>query len=92
MIIESGVIIFAGLAFLLIKLPRRTMLILLGWPLTLDFAVSVLAYALHWGTFSGVMAAAVAGMLTSVFTTVARKAIGYIEGGKQVPGFFTFRV
>ena len=50
MIIESGVIIFVGLLLLFIKLPRLLALRLLGQPLALDLLVSVLAYALHWGT------------------------------------------
>lgn len=79
MIIESGIIIFIGLMFLAIKLPRRTALWLLGRPLTVDLLASVLAYILHWGTFTGVMAAAVAGLMCSGFTAVARYLFGYIE-------------
>jgi hypothetical protein len=89
MIIESGVIVFVGLLLLFIKLPRLLALRLLGQPLGLDLAVSVLAYALHWGTFSGVMAAAVAGLLCSGFTSAARWAIGYSKGGLVIPGVFT---
>ena len=85
MIIESGVIIFAGLLLLFIKLPRLLALRLLGQPLALDLVVSVVAYILHWGTFSGVMAAAVAGLMCSGFTAVARWAMGYSKGGKAVP-------
>ena len=79
MIIESGVIIFLGMLLLGIKLPRRTSLKLLGHPLALDLSVSILAYAMHFGTFSGVMAAAVAGLMCSGFTSCARYAFGYIE-------------
>ncbi len=86
MIIESGVIIFLGLAFLFWKLPRRTLLKLLNYPLALDLTVSVVAYALHWGTFSGVMAAAVAGMMCSGMTSLLRWWIGYIDHGVYVPG------
>lgn len=88
MIIESGLIIFLGFVFLAIKLSVRTQLHLLGYPLALDLAASVLAYILHWGTFSGVMAAAVAGMLMSLLTTGARKAIGYVDAGRYVRGWF----
>ena len=79
MIIESGIIIFAGLLLLFIKLPRRTGLKLLAYPLTLDLIASVLAYIIHWGTFSGVMAAAVAGLMTSGFTAGARWLFGWID-------------
>lgn len=91
MIIESGVIIFVGLLFIFIKLPRWLVLRMLGQPLALDIAVSVAAYILHWGTFSGVMAAAVAGLMCSGFTTVGRWALGYAKGGQVVPGAFTRR-
>ena len=86
MIVESGVIIFFGMLLLGIKLPRRISLRLLGNPLALDFSVSVLAYIMHYGTFSGIMAAAVAGMMCSGFTSVARYAFGYIENKRYHKG------
>jgi hypothetical protein len=89
MIIESGVIIFVGLLLLFIKLPRLLALRLLGQPLALDLVVSIAAYILHWGTFSGVMAAAVAGLMCSGFTAVGRWAIGYSKGGRVIPGVST---
>ena len=79
MIIESGVIIFLGMLLLGIKLPKKVSLKLLGRPLALDLGVSVLAYAMHYGTFSGIMAAAVAGLMCSGFTSGARYAFGYIK-------------
>lgn len=86
MIIESGVIIFIGLLLLAIKLPAHVTLRALGRPFAVDLSVSVIAYILHWGTFSGVMAAAVAGLMTSGFTTAARYAIGYIKDNTYYPG------
>lgn len=88
MIIESGVIIFLGLLLLGLKLEHKTSLTLLGRPLALDVTVSVLAFMMHFGTFSGVMAAAVAGLMCSGFTSFARYAFGYIRGGKYYPGKF----
>ena len=86
MIIESGVIIFLGLLLLGAKLPIRVSLILLGYPLALDVFVSALAFIMHFGTFSGVMAAAVAGLMCSSFTAIARYAFGYIQDDKYYPG------
>lgn len=86
MIIQSAFIIFLGMLFLAVKLPIRTTLKLLGRHLVLDIGVSALALILHWGTFSGVMAAAGAGLLCSVTTTLARWSIGYIVGNKYTPG------
>lgn len=86
MIIESGVIIFLGMLLLGLKLPTKTSLKLLGHPLALDLSVSAVTFFMHRGTFSGVMSAAVAGLMCSGFTTVARYAFGYIEGNKYFPG------
>ena len=86
MIIESGAIIFLGMLLLGIKLPKKVSLKLLGRPLALDLSVSVLAYAMHYGTFSGIMAAAVAGLMCSGFTSVARYAFGYIKDKRYHKG------
>lgn len=86
MIIESGVIIFLGMLLLALKLKPRSSLTLLGYPLALDLGVSALAFIMHYGTFSGVMAAAVAGLMCSGFTSAARYAVGYIKDGKYYPG------
>lgn len=86
MIIQSGLIIFVGMLLLALKLRAKTSLTLLGHHLWLDLGVSILAFAMHFGTFSGVMAAAVAGLMCSAFTAAARYSVGYIKGGKYVPG------
>lgn len=86
MIIESGVIIFLGLLFLAAKLPLPLSLRLLGKPFALDLGVSALAFVMHFGTFSGVMAAAVAGLMCSGFTSVARYAVGWIAKGEYHRG------
>ena len=88
MTIESGMIIFIGLLLLFIKLPRKITLRLLNYHLALDLAVSALAYTLHWGTFTGVMAAAVAGLMCSGFTMLGRTVFGYINHkGVYFPGY-----
>lgn len=86
MIIENGFIVFFGLLLLFYKLRLATCLKLVGRPLALDVIVSVTAYALHWGTFSGVMAAAVAGMMTSGFTSAYRWYRGYIISNAYTAG------
>ena len=86
MIIESGFIILGGFLLLVLKLPRRTLLRALGYPLAIDLTGSVLAYVIHAGTFSGLMAAAVAGLMLSACTSAGRWAVGYIERGVYYPG------
>lgn len=80
MIIESGIIVFLGLLLLFLKLSWQWRLRLLGKPLGLDLTVAVVAYFLHWGTFTGVMAAAVAGLMCSGATSIGRKIVGYTSG------------
>lgn len=93
MFIESGIIIFVGLLLLFIKLPRRRLLQLLNYPLALDITVSIVAYILHWGTFTGVMAAAVAGLMCSALTALMRRAIGYVDRkGMYHGGFVKIKV
>jgi hypothetical protein len=78
--------IFIGVALILAKLPRRTMLRVLKHDLLLDVAVSLITLMIHWGTFSGVMAATVAGLLTSLATSGLKKLIGYADGENYYPG------
>lgn len=86
MIIESGVIIFLGMLLIALKLKPRYSLRMLAYPLTLDISASALAFIMHYGTFSGVMAAAVAGLMCSGFTSAARFAFGYVKAGVYYPG------
>lgn len=89
---ETGLAIFFGLVFIFIKLKRRTMLRLLRYDMALDVAVTLLTLAIHWGTFSGVMAATFAGLLCSLGTSAAKKLFGYIEGDLYHPGLIRLPV
>ena len=84
----TGFAVFLGLLFLLSKLPRRLMLRLLHHDAALDAAVTVLVLVVHWGSFEGVMAATVAGLLTSVATSTAKRMFGHIDGRRYHPGVF----
>jgi nucleoside permease NupC len=90
--IETGLAIFLGLVFIFIKLKRRTMLRLLRHDMAIDVFVTLLTLAVHWGTFSGVMAATFAGLLCSVGTSAAKKVFGYIDGTQYHPGFIRLDV
>ena len=84
--ITAGLIVWLGFLFLMIKLPVTVNLRLLGHAAKLDLTISAVAYALHWGTFTGVMAAAVAGLLCSISTSFLCWAIGHIRGNTYVAG------
>lgn len=76
----TGFMVFLGVALILVKLPRRIMLKALKHDLLIDIAVSFVVLLIHFGTFGGVMAATVAGLLTSIMTSSARRLFGYIDG------------
>jgi len=84
--LATGFLIFTGVALILAKLPRRTMLRVLKHDLLLDIAVSLIVLMIHFGTFSGVMAATVAGLLTSMATSALKKLVGFVDGDKYWPG------
>lgn len=84
--IEYGILVFLGLVAVAIKLPPRIFLRVLGFPITTDLAVTSIVYATHGGTFSGLMVAAICGIATSLFTSGARWAVGYVERGVYFPG------
>ena len=84
--LTTGFTIFLGVALLLAKLPRRMMLRVLKHDLLLDVAVSLITLMIHWGTFSGVMAATIAGLLTSLATSGLKRLVGYVDGDHYYPG------
>lgn len=90
--VETGIAIFMGLLLIAVKLPTRTLLRWLNHDVVIDIVVTVLVLVVHFGTFSGIMAATFAGLLTSVATTLAKRLIGYIKGGKYFPGYFSLNV
>ncbi len=88
MIIESGVIVFLSLIVLFWRLPMKARLWCLGHPAALEVPFGLLAYMLHYGTFSGMMAAAVAAICAFGFCELGRKLIGYTANGVYTPGFW----
>jgi len=90
--LATGFMIFLSIVLILAKLPRRLMLKALHHDVALDLAVSILVLVIHWGTFSGVMAATVAGLMTSLMTSGAKRLFGYIDGNRYVPGFLNLKV
>lgn len=86
--ITTGFLVFLSLMVMVIRLPNRQVLWLFGHPLWLELPFGILAYVLHWGTFSGMMAAAVAAVMCFVFVQCGRRAVGYIKNGVQHHGYF----
>ena len=82
----TGLIVFIGALLILSKLPRRTLLRSLKHDMAIDLAVSGTTLFIHWGSFEGVMAATIAGLLTSVATSGLKRLIGFIDGRIYHPG------
>lgn len=90
--LTTGILVFLGIALILAKLPRRLMLRALHHDVAIDLSVSGMVLLIHWGTFSGVMAATVAGLLTSLATSGAKRLFGFIVGQRYVPGIIALKV
>jgi NhaP-type Na+/H+ or K+/H+ antiporter len=90
--IATGFTVFLGVFLIFAKLPRRTMLRALKHDAMIDLAVSLLVLLIHFGTFSGVMAATVAGLLTSLATSGLKKMFGYIDGNYYIVGKWRLNV
>jgi hypothetical protein len=90
--LATGIAVFLAVALILAKLPRRWLLRALKFDIAIDVTVSALVLFVHWGTFSGVMAATIAGLLTSVATSGAKRLVGYIDGDRYYPGILNLKV
>ncbi len=83
---ESGFVVCFGLVMWFLRCKWKTRIKLLSYPLVLDIAVFVLLTAIHWGTYTGVMAATIAALMTSLLISIGRKLFGYFANGYYVRG------
>lgn len=89
---EAGVFVALGLIVTFCKVSWRWRLRMLSHPVTMDISVFALLLMIHWGTFSGVMAATIGALICSLTLSLGRRLFGYIERGKLIPGVFTVPV
>ena len=85
-IIATGIIIFLGFWFLLMKLPLITKLKLLGRPFMLDLAISVTVFVMYAGSTTGLLAASFAALILSLSISSARRGVGYISENRYYLG------
>ena len=88
----TGFAVFLALLFIFVKLPRRFALRMLRYDLVIDVVVTVAVLFIHGGSFEGVMAATIAGLFTSIATTLAKRAFGHIRAGCYHAGIFRLEV
>jgi hypothetical protein len=88
--LEMGFIVCLGLTFWFCKCGWKTRMWILSHALFIDIAVFILLNLIHWGTYSGVMVAAIASVMTSILLTLGRKMFGYIVKGDYKRGMWDF--
>ncbi|RYG06982.1 MAG: hypothetical protein EON92_19190 [Burkholderiales bacterium] len=86
--IEMGLIVGFGLLVTLYKMTWTWKLRVLSHPLKMDVLIFVVLFALHAGTFSGVMVATIGALVCSLVLSAGRTLYGYIEDGSYVAGTF----
>lgn len=86
--LEMGIVVSLGLLVVLAKLPWRHKMWCISHPIFMDVTVFIFLTAIHWGSFSGVMVAAVGALFTSLVLSGARWLYGHIENGRYYPGIF----
>jgi multisubunit Na+/H+ antiporter MnhB subunit len=84
--IEMGLVVAFGLVMTFFKMRWETRLKMLGRPLLWDVLIFVGLNALHWGTFSGLMVAAVGAAAASLTFSALRFTVGWMEGSLYYPG------
>lgn len=83
-----GFVVSLGLLVVLVKLDWRKKMWVLGHPITMDISVFIFLTLVHWGTFSGVMAATVGALFTSITLSAGRWLVGYVQDNRYYPGVF----
>lgn len=86
--LEMGLIVALGLVVMYAKLSWRGRMWINTRPLLMDILVFIFLNLLHWGTFSGLMVAAVGALFCSITISCARKLFGYMKSGSYVAGIF----
>ena len=90
--IEAGLLIAIGLVVTFCKLSWRNRLRMLSHPVLMDAIVFTFLIAIHWGTFTGVMAATIGALVCSLCLSLGRYLYGYMKGGLHVPGKLTVKL
>lgn len=88
MIIESGIIVAMGLVLWFSKMSWKGRMRILSSPLACDIGVFILLLAIHWGTYTGIMAATAGSVMVSLLISLGRRLWGYVKAGKYYRGFW----
>lgn len=89
--LEMGIVVGLGLLVMFAKLSWAWRMWMLSNPLLVDVIVFVLLTTVHWGTFTGVMVAAVGALFCSVTLSIGRWLFGHVERGQYISGVIDIR-
>lgn len=89
--ISAGLFVALGLVFTWVKLPWKWRLWMNSNPVKMDLVIFTVLTLLHWGTFSGVMAATIGALTCSALLSLSRILFGYYEGKQLVKGKFNIK-
>lgn len=85
---EAGFVVGLGLIIIMFKANWHWRMKMLSNPVKMDIAVFAVLTFLHWGTYSGVMAATIGALMVSLILSAGRKLWGYTSNGKYVRGMY----
>jgi hypothetical protein len=89
--LEMGIVVGLGLLVMFWKMNWRWRMKMLSNPLAIDIVIFIVLSFLHWGTFSGMMVAAVGALFCSIVLSFGRLMFGHVERGQYVPGIVNVR-
>ena len=89
--LEMGIVVGLGLMVMFWKLSWRGRMRLLSNPLAVDVCIFCILTAMHWGTFSGLMVAAVGALFCSLTLSIGRWLYGHVEKGQYISGVIDVR-
>jgi len=89
--IESGLILFVGVLVILGKMPRPLIKKILGYELIVDVFLTLIFPMLMYGTYSGMIAAFVAGIAISAALRISKYIIGYQVWSKSEGRWIEYR-
>lgn len=75
--IEAGLIFFVSVMAVLVKMPRGTAQKLLGYEYQIDIIASLIFVMSMYGTYSGMMTAAVSALALSIAMAIMKRIIGF---------------
>lgn len=86
--LSMGIVVALGLLVVMAKLDWRKRMWIISHPLSIDILVFIVFTLIHWGTFSGVMVAAVAALFVSITLSLCKWLYGHVVDNRYFPGVF----